>query len=491
MSPAAARQFAAMKTRIIDLSELRDHDDFPAYAAVFSTGTGNPFVLSPTTMRWNDDITLSRLEDCRLFWIEQKKKLRCKLTELFDPLLRQHCGDDYVAVFGNHPWQCLLYLYYQRRHQGHGLYLLQSRLDQNIYRTLDWECWFGAQTDLPTHLAAINARGFQAQSFRAQQARMQRFIERIGVATAQDMSSADANSVTRRFGKWLGHIWRWSFTESSQLQSFPWIKLVTERAPAVQRDLEYPVNQWSFIEVLLREDLERLCAQLREDDCVHINRMLWQITLFNDHKIAVELSFRHPYSLHRDRPEFATALYQARYIYDDLMRKLQAREHDLDLPENMPFLCWRIEVCERVVLAPQLWDLFARESEQIDYQQIMSLQNKLPIAFECFQASASFYPEHSFARVAIGAPPNDSLDHYAWSCSAVNKPLFYFQTPLPIDTPSQVERIFLERDSAQWWLSSSTLQSIRDYFILKDRDGRRSWVFRNQQGAWFKQGEFC
>ena len=479
-----------MKTRIIDLSELRGGDDFPAYAAIFSTTADNPFLLSPTAMRWSDDITLSRLEDCRQFWIEQKKKLRCKLTELFDPLLRHHCGDDYIAVFATHPWQCLLYLHYQIRQQGRGIYLLQSRLDQNIYRKLGWEYWFAAQSQLGTHLAALNARGFEAQSFAALQARMQRFVQRIGVTNTQDMNSADANSVTRRFGKWLGLIWQWSFTGSSRLQSFPWIKLAPERLPAVRRELEYPVNQWSFIEVLLREDLERLCTRFRQDDCMHINRMLWEITLFNDQKIEVELSFRHPYSLHRDRPGFDTALYQARYIYDDLMRKLQARDHDLDLPDNMPFLCWRIEVCERVLLAPQLWELFAHESGQVDYQQIMNLQNKLPVAFECFQASASFYPEQSFARVAIGAAPDETLDHYAWSCSAMNKPLFYFYSPEPIEKPSLVEKIFLQRESGQWWLSASTLQSIRDYFILKDRDGRLSWVFRNQQGAWFKQGEF-
>ena len=509
-----------VKTRIINLSELRGEDEFPAYAALYSTQAYDPFLLSPTAMRWGKGCCLSRLEDCKPFWIEQKKKLRCKLTELFDPLLTHHCGENYIAVFAHHPWQCLLYLHYQLRHQGRGLYLLQSRLDQNIYRTLGWDCWFDAQTDLTNHLVAINARGFQAQSFHAQQARMQRFIQRIAVASPQDMNAADCNSITRRFGKWLGLIWQWSFTDLSRLQWFPWIGLATEKLPEVKRDLDYPVNQWSFIEVLLREDLARLGDQFPRDDCVHINRMLWEITLFNDQKVTVELSFRHPYALHRDGPDFATALYQARYIYDDLARKLQTREHDLDLPENMPFLCWRIEVCDRVVLAPQLWELFANDFDQIDYQKIMSLQNKLPIAFECFQASASFYPEQSFAQIPIDKIPIDkipidkipidktpidkipgsnstdtALDHYPWSSSAVNKPLFYFHAPQPIDNPlhsaSPMQKFFLERNSSQWWLSPDGLQSIRDYFILKDHNGRCSWAYCNQDGAWFKQGEFC
>ncbi len=478
-------------TKVIDLAELRGQDEFPAFAAIYSPATVNPFALSPNAMRWGDRLYLSRLDDCRLFWLEQKKKLRCKLTQLFEPLLKHHYGEDYVAVFGNHPWQCLLYLHYQLKHQGSGLYLLQSRLDQNIFKTLDWSCWFIAQVQLAVHLSAINARGFRTESFHSCQARMQRFIQRIGVTTPHEMKVAEGNSITRRFGKWLGLVWRWSFNDSSELQSFPWIKLEQDQLPRVKRDLEYPVNQWSYIEVLLREDFAGLCEQFHQDDCEHINRMQWNITLFNYQKVSVGLSFRHPYSLHRDAPCFDTVLYQARYIYEDIMRNLQARDNDLDLPENMPFISWQIEVCERVMLAPQLWDLFACEFEQIDYQQIMALQNKLPLAFECYQSDASFFPEQSFAPGPIGVSRINDFDHYAWSCSAGNKPLFYYQSAQPIEVLSRMQKIFLERNANQWWLGEDALQSLRDYFILKDHKGRCSWVYRTQDGEWFKQGEYC
>ena len=485
----------AMNTRVINLSEPRTHDAFPAYAAIYSAQAHNPFLLSPTAMRWNANIVLARLEDCRHFWLGQKKKLRCSLSELLEPLLRHHCGDEFIVVFGSHPWQCLLYLNYQYSHRGQGIYRLDSRIDRNIYHGLGWSDWFGVQDELADHWLAIGVRGFDAQGFRASQRRMQRFIERIGVARPGDMSAADANSITRRFGKWLGLAWRWSFTGSGELEHFPWLDIAPGQMPEVRRELEYPVNQWSLIEILLREDLARLGERLRHDDCVHINRMRWEILLFNERSIAVELSFRHPYALHRDAPDYATALYQARYLYDDLLRKLQAREHDLDLPENMPFLRWRIEILERVQLAPQLWELFDREIDRIDYRQIMSLQNKLPVAFECFQAEPSFYPERSFSRVAVGAGDSPALDHRPWSCAASNKPLFYLPTPQPIDDPSDsatpLRRIFLERNSSQWWLSAEGLQSIRDYFILESVDGRCSWVFRDQDGAWFKQGEYC
>jgi len=478
-------------TKVIDLAELTDRDEFPAFAAVYCTKSANPFVLSPTAMRWSDSIYLSRLDDCKLFWSRQKKKLRCKLAELFDPLLRYHHGADYVAVFGNHPWQCLWYLHYQLRHQTNGVYLLQSRLNQNIFKTLDWECWFATQEHLSDHWLGLNARGFGEESFRSRQAQMQRFIQRIGVATPHEMNLADGNAITRRFGKWLGLVWQWSFNDAKALHGFPWIKLAPEKLPVVKRDLEYPVNQWSSIELLLREDFTSLCEQIQQNDSEHINRMLWQITLFNDQKISVELSFRHPYSLHRDMPDFDTALYQARYIYDDLILNLQARDSDLDLPASMPFICWQVEICERVMLAPVLWDLFAQECDEIDYQQIMALQNKLPLAFECYQSDASFYPEQSFARIPIGSHQQQPFDYFPWSCSSADKPLFYYQSAQPIATPGRVQKVFLERNSNQWWLGEDALQSIRDYFILQDHNGRSSWAYRTQDGEWFKQGEFC
>ncbi len=481
---------SAADTRIIDLAELRANDAFPAYAAIYSRQQANPHLLSASAMRWSDEITLSRLDDCRLFWLRQKKKLRCKLGELFEPLLAYHHGDDYLAVFGDHPWQCLLYLNYQLRHQGRGLFFLNSPINRNIYKTLGWDLWFEAQSRLCDHLRCINAPGFRLDAVRAAQGRLLRFIERIGIASPQAMSAADANSMQRRFGAWLARIWRWTFTGSSALADFPWIPLREARPPGCQRDLEYPVNQWASIETLLREDMAHLCRQFRQDDCEHVNRILWQITLFNYDRLEVELSFRHPYSLHRDQPEFSTALYQARYVYESAMRELETRDSDLDLPEQMPFLGWTLIVCERIQLAPMLWDLFAFESEQVDFKRVFALQNKLPWAFESYRLETSFFPEASFADAAAGSDPTAEFDDRQWASSAFNKPLFYYRQPRPIEAPGRLQKLFLERNSNQWWLGEDALQSIRDYYMIWDPERGASWVYRSADGSWFKQGEF-
>lgn len=481
---------ARQDMRIVDLAELRDRDEFPCWAAIYSPAQHKPFVLSPSAMRWSETVLLSRPGECRGFWLAQKKKLRCKLTDLFTPLLRHHYGDGFVAVLGAHPWQCLWYLEYQRRLGGGGLYLLQSPLNRNIYRGLDWDSWFDLQQALAGHLEATAARGFRRAEFASRQAQMRRFVERADIDAPHAMETAGAHSIQRRFGNWLGRIWQWSFTAQGDLQRFPWRPFAARKHPAVERDLEYPVNQWSYIEVLLREDLARLGEQLAADDSEHINRMLWRVGLFNEQTVEVELSFRHPYSLHRDQPAFATALYQARYLFDDLMRKLRARDRDLDLPSSMPFARWRLEIRERVTLAPQLWDLFADESSELDFERVRSLQNKLPLAFECFRPEASFYPEQSFAESVPGCPRVPEFDLSAWSCGALNKPLFFCPSPEPIENPERMQRIFLERSSEQWWLGGNALQAMRDYYILRNSDGRLVWAYRTLDGAWFKQGEF-
>ncbi len=477
--------------RVIQLSQLREADDFPAYVAIYSQqAVANPFALSPTAMQWSERILLCRINDCEQFWLAQKQRYACDLEQLFDPIMRYHHGADYIAVFANHPWQCLVYLSFQIHRQVRGIYFLQSLLNRNIYQLLDWEFWFAPQDSLITHLETSRARRFNAVAFRARQAQLKRFISRTGLAGPFELKQADHQAMTRRFDAWAGKIWRWTFDTASDLQDFPWVALAPAQRPTVSRELEYPLNQWCYIEALLREDFERLCEQFKFNESEHINRILWRITLFNDQKICVELSFRHPYSLHRELPAFKTALYQAWYVYDDLMRKLQARDKDLDLPEAMPFIGWRVEICERIHLPPMLWDLFTDAGADVRRQDLCELQNKLPVPIEAYRCEASFYPEQSFGAVPPGALAEPPFDHYQWSSSSTYRPLFYYQSPTEIETPTIRPEIFLERCASRWWIHEDPERQNRDYYVLKDAQGRASWVYRDGNGRWFKQGEY-
>jgi hypothetical protein len=480
-----------MGSHVIQLDQLSAVDGFPAYVAIYSEQfSANPFALSPTVMRWSEQILICRVNHCQQFWLAQQQKCACTLEQLFERVLEHHHGNDYIAVFASHPWQALVYLAYQVQQQSQGAYFLQSRLNRNIFKSLGWEYWFAPQQQLSIHLQATGAKRFNPDTFQARQSQLRRFINRIGLDGPFTLQQADHHAITRRFEGWLGKVWRWTFDNSAELHSFPWLALEQPARPTVSRDLEYPVNQWPYIEPLLREDLERLCEQFNRDDSEHINSMLWQITLFNDQVIDVELSFRHPYSLHREIPNFKTALYQAWYVYADLIGKLQQRDKDLDLPESMPFIGWRVEVCERIHLPPLLWDLFAGEGGDINHQNLFDLQNKLSIPIESYRSRANFYPEQSFQSTPIGGVAETSYDEYQWSASSDLRPLFYYQAADEIEAPPPGQRFFLERCSNQWWLHGDPQNQIKDYFVLKDRRGRASWVYRDFDGRWFRQGEY-
>ncbi len=479
------------KAAVIQLGQISEQDEYPAYVAIYSTQPiDNVFVLSPAAMQWSQHVILNRLKDCESFWLKQQQKMQCDIESLFSNILSHHYGDEFIAVFACHPWQCLHYLSYQRHQQGRGVYFLQSRLNRNIYQTLGWSFWFDNQSQLSAHLESTNARGFNAARLRSRQSQLKAFTQRIGLNGPYDLQKADFQSFSRRFGSRLANIWRWTMTTSNQLQGFPWISALLPEQPSVARDLEYPVATWQVVEGLLREDLARLCESFAQNDQQHINRIAWQIRMFNEQTIEVNLCFRFPYSLHRDQPDFKTALYQARYVYDDLMRQMQARDQDLDLPETMPLVAWRLELCERFSLPPQIWDLFGQCNTELSRQDLFNLQNKLPVTIESYTYANSFYPEQSFQPSGLNTRESETVKSPLWSLQSINRPLFYYPSTELIDEPATERFTFLERSSSDWWAQQESEAGSRDYFRLKDATGRLSWVYRDFNGLWFKQGEY-
>ncbi len=478
-------------SQVIELDRLHALDDFPAYAAIYSpVVSDNPFALSPAAMQWTDNIVLNRVKDCEAFWLVQKNILGCDYETLFQPVLLHHFGEDFIAVFGLHPWQCLLYLSYQHQQQSRGIYFLQSRLNRNIYQSLDWQAWFTNQSQLTIHLETIRAKGFNRSKFHSRQARLQRFIHRVGIDGPFELPQVNYQAFSRRFETWLAKLWQWTLQQDDALNDFPWINLEQAILPSVKRDLEYPVNQWQVVEVLLREDLERLNTLFVQDKLQHINSMVWQIKLFNQQTVVVELEFRHPYSLHRDAPGFDTALYQARYIYEALIRDLQSRDKDLDLPETMPLIAWQIVIGEYFDLPPLIWDLFAQQSNELIQDDIFNLQNKLPVNIECYDVELSFIPENSFVESSQSDNQDSDFDRALWRSQSLQRPLFSYSSAQPVELPDNSRFTFLERCTNLWWQADDTGATNRDYYVMEDIRGRASWIYRDYDGQWFKQGEY-
>lgn len=477
-----------LKTAVVNLNEL---DGFPVYVAIYSPGIDrNKFIFSPSAMQWSDRIVLNRLDCCEFFWLSQRDKMQCDLETLFSSVLKHYFDTDFIAVFSRHPWQSLMYLSYQCQQGARGIYFLQNRLNRNIFRKLGWQFWFEPQSDLFSRMASMRIKNFNPEVVRRHQGRLQRFIERVGINGPHEMSRVDYQSFSRRYGVWLGKLLSWTLYETDDLSGFPWVAIAYSDEPSVSRELEYPVNLWTVVEGLLTEDFVKLAESISSTDQEHINRISWKIRLYNQRLVEIDINFRFPYSLQQDQPEFKTALYQARYVYEDLMAKLQARDKDLDLPEMMPLLGWRIEICERFTLPPILRDLFSDGPDNNSDMAIVDLQNKLPVEIESYRHSRSFYPEQSFKHRLINHRPNKTGSDLQWLQQSCFRPLFYYPVAESLESPPPGAVVFLERTACDWWQQQSCDAINRDYFQLKNKDGRMSWAYRSADGSWFKQGEY-
>ena len=495
---------------VIDLKTFSMDETCPHFGAfcceIEKVGK-NIFSLTPRVMQWDKNTWLFDLSPCRNFWAIQREKKGKNLYELFEQILDASFKEEYLSVFANHPWQCLLFLESLLKKRAKGVYSLNTLLNRRIYESLSWDHWFRPLGILSEHLNYLKVKGFRESEFRSKQAQLKRFIKRMDLWGAFDLSQADVASIKRRFSGWLGEVWEWTFDgfledgkkspnsltsaeNQINLGSFPWIPFKLDDPPRVIRHLEYPVNQWDVIESLLIEDFSKLCAIKSWSEKERVSSIIWVITLYNLEELKLGLSFRNPYSLHRDaRNNFKTALYQAYYNYMGLMDKLKARETDLDLPEEIPFVRWRIEINERLYISPQIMELISTKDGGLDYEGILDLQNKIPLPIESYIIVPDFIPDLSFRSHEVGS--NDSEYNFSlnqWIEASFNRPFFYYRNPLPINSPLELKLKFLERTSNDWWVSENLRDVTKDYYLLEDREGKFIWVFRDNSGAWYKHG---
>jgi hypothetical protein len=496
--------------KVIDLKTFSMDETCPFYGAFYCEmeKVGKDiFSLTPWVMQWDKNIWLFNLSPCRNFWAIQKKKKGKNLYELFEQILDASFEREYISVFANHPWQCLLFLDFLLKKGAKGVFSLNTLLNRRMYESLSWDHWFKPLGTLSYHLNYLKVKGFKESQFRSKQAQLKRFIKRMDFWGPFDLSQADVASIKRRFSWWLGEVWAWTFygfledekqtpdlfnsaENQIDLGSFPWIPFQIEDPPRVIRHLEYPVNRWDVIESLLIEDFSRLCAMKSWSEQERVSSIIWAITLYNLEELKLELSFRNPYSLHMDsRNNFKTALYQTYYAYMGLVDKLKARDNDLDLPEEIPFVGWKVEINECLYISPQTMELISTENSGLNYEGVLDLQNKIPLPIESYVVLPDFVPDLSFRSEELGGNTfkyDFSLNQ--WIEASFNRPFFYYRNPLPITSPLELKLKFLERTSNDWWTSENLMDMTKDYFLVEDREGRFIWVFRNSSGVWYKHG---
>lgn len=161
--------------------------------------------------------------------------------------------------------------------------------------------------------------------------------------------------------------------------------------------------------------------------------------------------------------------------------------------------------------AQQVSDL-RLDAEEVDETALGQLIDKLGIRLgvqHVFRVAPveSEYPERSVRRVAALAPASGGLwpDRLPRPSRLIDPPEAIQAVALAPDNPPAYfiwrrRRILVrhadgpERIRGEWWVSDAEIHTIRDYYRIEDRAGRRFWLFRDAPmgagGAWWLHGFF-
>lgn len=468
---------------------------FVVLSGVQSVHDDDLFCLTPHVMRWSSQVYVMDLASCSHYWKQQAQGAKLELLQLYENIIARVFGATGLAVFCDHPWRGLCFSEHLQQQGISGCQYLGNRFHQQRYRHLPWRCWFETLAHLGEHLHALKAAQFYAPVFKRKTAQLQRFVQRLELHGPYELAQADVQAISRRYSGWIARAWGWSFQPApgatdgtDAMHGFPWRPLHLREPIGCKRHLDYPVSQWDVVAPLLKDDLARLCEQpgwMRGDKINHID---WTITLFNMRRLRVAISFRHPYSLHAEAPHFKAALYQAYYAYEAMMRSLVQRDTDLDLPEDIPFVSWQLDVGHCLRLPQKVLDLFPEQLPDAAWQQIIDLQNCLPCDIEHYAIRPDFLPEQLFNDQSIGERAGYDFSLHQWWRGLSQRPLFYYPQPLPIEAPAASRLRFIERTADNWWRNGDTQDALRDYYVLENGQGRMCWVFRNHAGEWYQHG---
>lgn len=484
--------------------------------------------LSPRFMRWGNDFWILDLSVCSSYWRVRAKAARCDVLELVRSLLKEMFGDIVRSALADHPWPALLLAGQMRARRLTGLITCKSPFGEALLREISWDLFWKVADQLADHWERIGTKRFQPVAYRRQREQMKRAVQRLGMHTPWQMNGISSDAMRKRFGAAIRDIWDWTFPANGGAQKddaagnmkslfaanldqdrmfstgFPWQGYVLESLPCVVRHLEVPVCEWSHIEALLREDLDRLCALSSWLAGERVVSLEWRLIIRDMTHHIVPILFRHPHSLHPEKGCHKTALLQALYSFDNNMPRQDQGYEELfngyEVPV-MPVCGWELVIKERLTIPPQSASLFG-EFATVDWNSergtedfaMMRLENCLPISLSSYGIFADWTPEGSFIerRFLRSAQDDNYQERSRGSLLAVAKarPLYMYRQPEIFDHNGQSsQRDFRERTMDKWWSqerADATFQ--RDYYRLIDREQNRLWVFRDDKGHWFKHG---
>jgi hypothetical protein len=403
----------------------------------------------------------------------------------------------YQAVMAKNPWQAIFLLNHIKERKMGGLLNATGLRAQPFYEQSSWAAWWQGLRVLAHHFKKVKRKGFKPSEFSKQCLRMKESVARLGALTPHQLH-VDHGSLARRFGAILGEVWEWTWQPLCENgreldHGFPWQSWRPFFAPQVRRVLDEVLPaEWEYIEPLLIVDFDRLCNLESWDSQEQVVSLEWRVVSSDLTSHVVPISFRYPHSLHSEKNYHKTATLQAMYAFQKMMCDLAEQYKETDL-----FVAsigsWDLEVTERMVLPPRVFDLFGNV-ERCDYE-ISRLENSLPLALKSYGVTSHWIPEESFCSSHDGAGTINQIDaqeqlHSLW-LTASTRPLFIYKDPIAMEISNyRDQRVFLERISDRWWMCDTSSFAHRDYYKIYGLRREALWAYQSN-GQWFLHGVFA
>ena len=196
-----------------------------------------------------------------------------------------------------------------------------------------------------------------------------------------------------------------------------------------------------------------------------------------------------------------------------LARLLDERVEEVDPGLGVEAMRLILPLVEPLAYVQRAGGLAPDEAQEADLSELVDrLVNRLgPDKVYRMQAVESDVPERSQQPVPMHAPSAPPVRVSPWP-----RPVRLLEHPEPVMAmaaiPDHPPRAFTwrkvqhrvvradgpERITGEWWIRSSELAAVRDYWIVENQEGRRFWLFRQGDGvdsatgslAWFLHGLF-
>lgn len=472
--------------------------------------------LSPRIMRWHSDgndhnLWLIDVSPCWSYWQAQARALAMPVEQVWQRILDEALGDNdaspyYQLAAAPHPWQALLLAQMMKERKLQGYLDQQGPIGQAIYQTLTWNTWHVCLEQLLPHLANTKER----TNLQRNRPKMERAMQRLGVQKPFELKQVDGEAMERRFGTVLRRVWDWcveglrqrgmeaSFKANAGtlLAPFPWREWVWQNVPHVVRHLDFPLQDWEYVEPLLQEDLHRLCLQDGFDRTCRITSLEWRLMRQDMSEQTIPIKFRHPHALHDEGPAYKTALLQMSYQWALHASAPQSSAAETTFePIASPLVSWRLILAGTLRLPPRMLNLFAEgDPREI---ALLELENKLSIPLKKFELGSSWQPEHAFverdnAAASSRMSATEDLDQamqHSLLVTARHRPLYLTVTPQSWE-PSREGASrwkFSERLMTRWWHGEAR----RDYYQVTNHERRRLWVYQDREKhKWYCHGYF-